>query len=63
MLSVAAHERGERERELLRLLVRSEPEISAGAGHGLDDVLAEADAALANAHAPRPDSPLPSPIE
>ncbi len=48
MLSVAAYERGERERELLRLLVRGEQEIMAGAGHDLEDVLAEADAALAD---------------
>ena len=46
MLSVAAYERGERERELLRLLVRGEQEITAGAGHDLDDVLAAADAAV-----------------
>ena len=48
MLSVAAYERGERERELLRLLVRGEQEIMAGVGHDLDEVLAEADAALAD---------------
>ena len=48
MLSVAAYERGERERELLRLLVRGEQEITAGAGHELQDVLAEADAVLAS---------------
>jgi len=47
MLSVAAYERGERERELLRLLVRGEQEITAGVGRGLDEVLAEADAILA----------------
>ena len=47
MLSVAAYERGERERELLRLLVRGEQEISAG-GHDLEDVLAEADTTLSN---------------
>ena len=47
MLSVAAYERGERERELLRLLVRGEQEIVAGVGQELDDVLAEADAVLA----------------
>ena len=50
MLSVAAHERRERERELLRLLVRGEQEMVAGVGHDLDDVLAEADAALAGDH-------------
>ena len=50
MLSVAAYERGERERELLRLLVRGEQEIMAGTGHDLEDVLADADAALADDH-------------
>ena len=48
MLGVAACQRGERERELLRLLVRGEQEIAAGVGHDLDVVLAEADAALAD---------------
>lgn len=43
MLSVDAYERGERERQLLRLLLRGEQEIAAGLGHDLDDVLAEAD--------------------
>ena len=42
MLSVDAYEHGERERELLRLLVRGEQEIAANVGHALDDVLAEA---------------------
>ena len=46
ILSVDAYERGERERQLLRLLVSGEQEIAAGAGHTLDDVLAEADALL-----------------
>jgi prevent-host-death family protein len=46
MLSVDAYERGERERQLLRLLVRGEQEIAAGVGHDLDEVLAEADALL-----------------
>ena len=46
MLSLEAYERGERERQVLRLLVRGEQEISAGIGHDLDDVLAEADAIL-----------------
>lgn len=48
MLGVDAYERGERERELLRLLVRSEQEIMAGVGRDLDEVLAEADAVLAD---------------
>jgi prevent-host-death family protein len=46
MLSVDTYERGERERQLLRLLVRGEQEIAAGVGHDLDEVLAEADALL-----------------
>jgi prevent-host-death family protein len=46
MLSVDAYERGERERQLLRLLVRGEQEMTAGVGHDLDEVLAEADALL-----------------
>ena len=48
MLSVDAYERGERERQLLRLLVRGEQEIAVGVGHDLDEVLAEADALLAD---------------
>ena len=47
MLSVEAYERAERERELIRLLLRGEQQIVAGAGHDLEDVLAEADAVLA----------------
>jgi len=46
MLSAEAYERSEHERELLRLLARGEKEIAAGNGHGLDDVLDEADALL-----------------
>src|SRR5215831_5887050 len=46
MLSVEAYERGERERQLLRLLVRGEHEIAAGMGYDLDAVLAEADTLL-----------------
>ena len=46
MLSIEAYERGERERQLLRLLVRGEQEITAGTGHDLDEVLAEADTLL-----------------
>lgn len=48
LLSVDAYERGEHERQLLRLLVRGEQEITAGVGHNLEDVLAEADALLAD---------------
>jgi prevent-host-death family protein len=46
MLSLEAYERGEHERQLLLLLARGEREIAAGKGHGLDSVLAEADALL-----------------
>jgi prevent-host-death family protein len=42
MLSVAAFEQSERDKELLRLLAKGEMEIEAGAGHSLDSVLAEA---------------------
>ena len=46
MLSVEAYERGEHERQLLRLLVRGEQEISVGTGYDLDEGLAEADILL-----------------
>lgn len=46
MLSVEAYQRREQEGQLLRLLVRGEQEIAAGAGYGLDEVLAEADTLL-----------------
>ena len=47
VLSVEAYERWEHERQLLLLLARGEKEIARGKGHDLDDVLAEADALLA----------------
>jgi hypothetical protein len=43
MLSMEAYERVERELRLLRLFARGEKEITAGEGHSLDSVLAEAD--------------------
>lgn len=46
MVSVEEYERGEQERELLRLLVQGEKEIAAGRGHDLDEVLADADRIL-----------------
>lgn len=46
MLSLEAYDRGEQERQLLLLLARGEREISAGSGHDLASVLAEADALL-----------------
>ena len=49
LLSVDTYEKGEREREILKLLARGEREIAAGKGYDLDDVLAEADALLAKA--------------
>jgi len=49
MLSIAAYERAESERQILLLLARGEREIAQSQGHDLDDVLAEADAILANA--------------
>ncbi len=46
LLSLDEYERGEHERQLLRLLARGEQEIAAGKGYDLDAVLAEADALL-----------------
>jgi prevent-host-death family protein len=43
MLSVEAYERAEHERQ-----IRGDREIRAGKGHGLDDVMAEADRLLAD---------------
>ena len=47
MMSAETYERAEHDRELLRLLARGEREIAAGKGYGLDAVLTEADALLA----------------
>ena len=47
MMSAETYERAEHDRELLRLLARGEREIAAGKGYGLDVVLTEADALLA----------------
>ena len=49
ILSLEAYERGEHERQLLRLLARGEKEIAAGQGYDLDEVMEEADALLARA--------------
>ena len=46
LLSLDAYEKGEQEREILKLLARGEREIAVGKGYDLDDVLAEADALL-----------------
>jgi len=48
LLSIEEYERGEHERQLLRLLARGEQEIATGKGFDLDTVLAEADALLAS---------------
>ncbi len=48
MVSVEEYERSEQERQLLMLLARGEKEIAEGKGFSLDEVLAEADAILAN---------------
>ncbi|MGB7621858.1 MAG: type II toxin-antitoxin system Phd/YefM family antitoxin [Terriglobia bacterium] len=44
--STEAYERGEHDRELLRVLARGDKEIVAGEGHDLESVFAEADALL-----------------
>jgi prevent-host-death family protein len=49
LLSVDAYQKGEQEREILRLLALGEREIAVGKGYDLDDVLAEADALLSKA--------------
>jgi hypothetical protein len=46
---VDAYQKGEQEREILRLLALGEREIAVGKGYDLDDVLAEADALLSKA--------------
>jgi prevent-host-death family protein len=46
LLSMDEYERGEHERQLLRLIARGEQEITAGKGFDLDAVLAEADSLL-----------------
>ena len=49
LMSMAEYERGEHERQLLRLIARGEHEIAAGKGFDLDNVFAEADLILAGA--------------
>ncbi len=46
MLSVRSYEQVDRERQILRQLLRGEREISAGDGYDLESVLAEADSLL-----------------
>jgi len=48
ILSVEEYERRERDLEILRLLAQGEKEITAGVGHDLDDVLADADELLSS---------------
>ncbi|MFH0823621.1 MAG: type II toxin-antitoxin system Phd/YefM family antitoxin [Pseudomonadota bacterium] len=48
MLCVEEFEKSERDKELLRLLVKGEREIEAGEGHDLDSVLAEGDMLLSD---------------
>ncbi len=43
LLSVEEYERREHDLEILRLLAQGEKEVSAGVGHSLNDILAEAD--------------------
>jgi prevent-host-death family protein len=49
LLSVDVYQKGQQEREILRLLALGEREIAVGKGYDLDDVLAEADALLSKA--------------
>ena len=43
LVSAGAYERTQRELEILRILAQGEADISTGAGHDLDAVMAEAD--------------------
>ncbi len=45
-MSIGVWEKAEAERDLLRRLAQGECEIASGAGHDLDEVLAEADRLL-----------------
>jgi PHD/YefM family antitoxin component YafN of YafNO toxin-antitoxin module len=49
LLSVDVYQKGEHEREILRLLALGERDIAVGKGYDLDDVFAEADALLSKA--------------
>ena len=46
LLSMEEYERGEHERQILRLIARGEQEITVGKGFDLDAVLADADEIL-----------------
>jgi len=46
MVSIEEYEHTQHELEILRLIAAGEKEIEAGTGHGLNDILAEADALL-----------------
>jgi hypothetical protein len=48
MLSLESYEQAENERQILRLLAQGEKDIAARKGRTLDEVLAEADAILAD---------------
>jgi prevent-host-death family protein len=47
MMSTDAYEKGEHDRQLLRLLARGDKEIAAGKGYDLETVMTEADRLLA----------------
>ncbi|HEU4343893.1 MAG TPA: type II toxin-antitoxin system Phd/YefM family antitoxin [Candidatus Binatia bacterium] len=49
LLNLDIYEKGEQEREILKLLALGEREIAAGKGYDLDDLLAEADTLLSKA--------------
>ena len=46
MIGVAAYEKSEHDKELLRLLANGDREIETGEGYDLDTVLSEADSLL-----------------
>jgi prevent-host-death family protein len=49
LLSMDVYQKGEQEREILKLLALGEKEIAVGKGYDLDDVLGDADALLSKA--------------
>lgn len=59
MLSVEAYEKWEHDKKLLRLLAKGEQEIRSGAGHDLDEVLAEAKRTISDNPLPARPKPLP----
>jgi len=50
MISMESYKKYQKEYELLKMLAKGEQEISAGKGHDMEDVMAEAQALLKELH-------------